>query len=547
MIQGVASSALQKLQNTLYDFFLLAVAFLYLSGGVPLIHGQIEALIHRKPWIHRAAMVLLFVSIFGLIGVRKILRRTHDIPKSTLEILFDLCRLSASTWIWILFVLTSISWTACSWTRHEVFHTSFDMAIFVQAVWNTLHGDFLYSSIKGGICLLGDHFSPLLAALALPYAVWPDPKCLLLVQAVALAGSVFPLYKIAKEKKLDDFPAICIVIAFILYLPSRNAVRFDFHPELLATPFFLWGFYHQMRSKLWPASVFFLIALLAKENAALVLFALGFYSFFMFRQRKFGLFWMIFPVSYFFAVIRWVIPSFSGEEYFYLRGNFNAWEEEGISSFLRHLVSPASAVYLFKIFAPVGFLSFLDPGTLLLCGPMLLQNLTARNEMVRSIFFQYTAFLTPFVSISTIFGAAHAVHFFKKDGHDKVALYLLITTFLMSGVSDGYILYRHLAKFKPRMSIIKSALHEIPAHASVRTHEFLASHAAHRKQLHIYENQHPKEGASQAALTADYVVLDQVLLGAEAETHFRRLYEKGYRVVAQKEGLFIFRRGQTAL
>ncbi|HTZ11254.1 MAG TPA: DUF2079 domain-containing protein, partial [Candidatus Margulisiibacteriota bacterium] len=47
--------------------------------------------------------------------------------------------------------------------RHLSFSTmAWDMGLFDQAIWNTLHGDLLFSSIRGNLFLLGDHFEPIL-------------------------------------------------------------------------------------------------------------------------------------------------------------------------------------------------------------------------------------------------------------------------------------------------------------------------------------------------------------------------------------------------
>lgn len=522
-----------KFADYLFDGFLLAAAALFFTGAAFLIHGPIQELVNQKPWVHRAALSGLVVLMFIWLGYRHARGRLTGSP---LTRWLAALRVGSGFWVWALFFLSAGLWTASAWTRHEVFHTSFDMAIFVQAIWNTYHGAFLYSSIKGGICLLADHFSPLLALLAPVYGLWPDPRNLLLIQAVAAAACVFPIYRLAQFKTGSNALGLAFAAAFVLYLPVRNAVRFDFHSEVLAMPLWLWSFYWLIQNRLRLAGSALFVALLSKEGAAPVVFALGFYAFFFRRARLFGVFWMLVSVLYFFTVIHVLIPRFFGEAYFYLDANFLAWKREGAGALLRHLLQPETVSYLIKIYGPLAFLSVLDFPAFLLTGPAIVQNLTARNEMVRSIFFQYTAFLTPFVFISAIDGAA-------KLRSKTLALYLiLIPSFLMTGVSEYYVLKIHQDKRQPGYAAIQAMLREIPAEASLRTHEFFAPHAAHRKEIHIYENNHPREGGSEKARKAQYVVVADWLLGDDGARQIGELKARGYQEIQKNHGVTVLHR-----
>ena len=163
------------------NLFIFFALFIFCTGGVPFIPLFLTPVIEQKPWIHR--LFVLGISMFGFL-IFMIQKRNWSLPARTCLILF--------------FAAAAGLGSAAACLRHNSFESGFDMAIFVQAVWNTLKGNFLYSSIKGGICLLGDHFSPLLAILVLPYKLWSDPRLLLILQAVLAASSVFPLFLIAK-------------------------------------------------------------------------------------------------------------------------------------------------------------------------------------------------------------------------------------------------------------------------------------------------------------------------------------------------------------
>ena len=185
---------------------------------------------------------------------------------------------------------------------------------------------------------------------------------------------------------------------------------------------------------------------------------------------------------------------------------------------------------------PLGFLAFLSPQALLLILPALAQNLIARNEMVLSIFHQYTAFLTPFVFAASICGAA------KIPARRLSFYYLAAAVLWMAGVSELYVMQTYWNQWTPHVQKLHQDLARVPQDVSVRTHEFFAAHLACRKELHIYENHHPREGGSPAAQNAQYVVLDRMFLGDQAEQDFRELEGRGYTPAFEDEGFRIFKK-----
>jgi len=414
------------------------------------------------------------------------------------------------------------------------------MAIFTQAVANTVNGHFLYSSIKGGINLLGDHFSPALAALAIPYSFYRHPETLLILQAFAVSCCIFPIFKLASFKIANNrFVAYLFALSFVLYLPVRNANRFDFHPELLAMPLLLWAYYFLQKGRFAVVTILLLISLSVKETAALVTFGIGLHSLLFCRRYLFGLLWMAGSTFYFLVVVNVVIPHFSDQNYAYLSGNFFVWMDKSVESFLSHLFSLSTVSYLFKIYAPLGFLSFLSPSSLIMNIPILAQNILSRNDATRSIFFQYTALLTPFVFISAIEGAA------RLKRAQWLPLYLTAFALMMTGVPETYIITTYAELNTPKTREIRAFLKSIPASFSVRTHEFYASQTADRNDLHIYENEHPKEGASVKALKSDIVAIDEEFLGLQPEEHFKKLKKSGYKQIYANQSFRAFSRQKT--
>ncbi|MFF7455530.1 DUF2079 domain-containing protein [Kitasatospora sp. NPDC008115] len=105
-------------------------------------------------------------------------------------------------------VLTLLCFTitaACGFQQWSaVLLGGFDLGIFHQGVAGYAHLGLPVSPVKSyhhefppGFSLLGDHFSPVLAALAPLYWVWEDPRALILGQALLLAAGVPLIRRIA--------------------------------------------------------------------------------------------------------------------------------------------------------------------------------------------------------------------------------------------------------------------------------------------------------------------------------------------------------------
>ncbi len=451
--------------------------------------------------------------------------------------------------------------------RHEAFCSGFDLAIFDQAVWNTLHGKFLWSSIKGHICLLGDHMSPILLLYVPCMAVWDDVRALLWAQCAVIGFNGLLIYALCRQRWVHSPLNWVFPLAYFLYLPVRNVAHFDFHPEVLADTFiflFFWclhagkktGFFLSLiglvlwKETFWPL-VFFM-------GLFLCFFGKGMWgkgarisdnpSFPSIRAWG-GLLVLLAPIA-FWLEIHCLIPWISGKPYPYLY-NYHAG---GVLPMLHQALSMSSLGYLFKMFAPLGFLSFLSPQVLFLAAFGLIQNLFSVNAATRSIFFQYTTGLTPFIFIAAIYGAygitaarsPRVKKFLGSVTETNIALWLLISSFLLAGVSEHY-RYRYFEMQKtPRLAKIESYLQKIPSQTIVSTNEFFATHLSHRPYLYSpdYGGFWPFEEAPGPGQKKIVLVADGFDSG-EAERTFRFLRNHGYEMTKVEEGFYEFRLSQA--
>ena len=107
---------------------------------------------------------------------------------------------------WILLLATTLVMALVlavySITRFNHFNAkAYDLGLHAQVFWNTSHGRLFAGSVEVDN-YLGDHVSPIILLLAPLYRLLPDPRTLLLLQAVALASGALPLALLARRRLL---------------------------------------------------------------------------------------------------------------------------------------------------------------------------------------------------------------------------------------------------------------------------------------------------------------------------------------------------------
>src|SRR5262249_24217446 len=113
-------------------------------------------------------------------------------------------------------LLWAVAFSSLAIARHDAFESNaFDLGYVTQTLWNTAHGppfvftpvDGLPLSPEGALdinrlrtphSLLAFHVEPLLLLIAPVFAVWPDPRFLLVLQSTALAAGAIAIAALAR-------------------------------------------------------------------------------------------------------------------------------------------------------------------------------------------------------------------------------------------------------------------------------------------------------------------------------------------------------------
>src|SRR2546426_2393331 len=116
-----------------------------------------------------------------------------------------------------LALVAATAYAAISIDRHDHFASNaFDLGVQDQTVWGYSRLQIIPNTVEMIPNLLGDHFHPILMAVAPLFWIWDDARILLLVQAALLAIAAVPIFWWARQR-LGPLAAIPIELAYLIF------------------------------------------------------------------------------------------------------------------------------------------------------------------------------------------------------------------------------------------------------------------------------------------------------------------------------------------
>jgi uncharacterized membrane protein len=391
-------------------------------------------------------------------------------------------------------LVAALSWSVwlivIAFRRHfNLYSNAYDMGIPYQALFNTLRGEFWVSSIKGDISLFADHVQPFYFVFLPLVALLKTPLVLVVAQNVLVPTVAVPLFLVARRRTGDIRLAWTLALAWLAYLPLRNALLFDYHAEVFSALFTAWAIERWDAGKRGWAFVFFLVALSCKETLGLLTAAFGVGLLLSREHRRFGALLAATGAAHFLFCIK-VVPALVGASYAYA-GLYGAlggsWTQVALSPILRpaaffgEVFDPAALRMFGELFGPVAFLCFWRTPFALPAAASFFTLALVEGAARTRISAHYGGELAPFV----FFGAAFAVAGLIEKGRSAKTLFLLLVaaTFLFAGRSE----VMRFRKFSPdeHRTRVKAALAAIPGDAPVATSSCLVPHLLNRPRVYM--------------------------------------------------------------
>jgi uncharacterized membrane protein len=446
------------------------------------------------------------VAMKTVVDTTMLPRDRIDVHRIKAIIRSDYFILSLIAGIYILIVST------LALSRHYTFGTNtWDLGIYSQSLYSTLnHGKILYytAELAGNPSgsLFGIHFSPFLLLLVPVYALFQNPVTLLVLRPIAISVGLIPLYWIIRDQQLNNRWVTFFLATIYLVYPPITTPLSNFDVEVFLPALFLFAIHYFRKGKLLHSYIFVALALMVNEFVPLIVMAMAVYVFLSRRKEiinglltrkltKNAIFSITLLLSgiLFFNLASAVITTFNPNA---LSTKWE-WGELGTSPgeiVTNVLINPVKTiniffnngqskfVYITSLFAPLAFLSFLDPLTLIMTLPWLMASLLSVNPLYYAIGTQYPAFVSPFLFIAAISGIKKLVDLSSRGLLRKIAflmfISLLVSTLLLP--TDDYFSVTK-AEETTRM-----ALNEIPSTASVSAMPEVQPHLCNRLEVYPY-------------------------------------------------------------
>lgn len=403
---------------------------------------------------------------------------------------------------------------------HHRFGTgSYDLGIFDNMMFNTLHGAPFKSSIMYGPKLgnsLAGHAEFAMVLFAPLYALYPRAEGLLVLQAIALGSAAIPLYFLAKTR-LGSWSSCLIALLYLLYAPVHGAQYYDFHWLPMAIPFLFLLFFGLAvgSKKIVIPTTLLLFAL--REDIAPGLAVVGIFLMLTGTRPKWGAI-LTATSCVWFGLVKFAIMPYFGTWFFAeLYSDLAIPGEPGYGSVIKtlmtnplfviwHLFTQPKFEYALHILVPLAFVPLRRPALLLLLIPGVFFTILTNWPATYSLKFHYSTHFIPYVFTALVLYLA----ILKKQetssdrstrarslGAAPAALTAVSLTLLCHSTVFGLIIapdsfiggiqpvsYTMTEKEKQRLSDLRSLIAMIPRNASVTATDFDVPHLSNR--AHIY-------------------------------------------------------------
>ncbi|KKZ71599.1 membrane protein [Streptomyces showdoensis] len=472
-------------------------------------------------------------------------------------------------WVWALGLCLLYATVAVR--RHQLLRTTgYDLGIFEQAVRAYAELRAPVAPLRGeGFNLLGDHFHPLLAALAPLYRLWPSPLTLLVVQSALLALAVVPLARWA-ARALGRRAAHAVAAGYGLSWGVASAAAFDFHEVALAVPLLAFSL-EALGHRRWRAAVGWAAPLLlVKEDLGLTLAAVGGYIALKGRTDRralrLGLATVAAGLLGSFLEIKVLLPALDPTGGYAHGGNLAAAHGSLLGA-LAHapldLLRPETkATTLVLVFAPSALLALRSPLALIAL-PTLAWRMASENGFHWSTAFHYSAILMPvvFAGLVDVLGRETDPRRLRAP----LATVLAVTAVLLPSFPLAQLAQRATWHTPGHVRAARALLDEIPDGATVAASNRLAPQLTSRCTVVLFPT-FPVGGRLYAyprgdlpAPTAEWIVHDSETPEAwpykpghwpyplpQQLAELRAAQrEHGYELVARRDGITLLHRTGT--
>lgn len=344
-------------------------------------------------------------------------------------------------WFLIILIFALISY------RHSIFH-AFDSGLYLQLAINFWKEGSFASSLVRENMYLSHHFQPTYYLFAPLIAQIPTSFSLAVLSLLMWVISILVL--IRTEKKYDSYFWMVNFI-FLLHPAIWVSVTYNFTPEVLAVPVYLWLGQRYVSGKsirLWK----YILALLwcggCKENFILTNVTLSFL--FLFKEEKKWIHGLIIfsQIAFFIFIFFFWMPENRSSPSYYPFSFFSRLDQNIAMALLKNFFSIQTLVFIFVFLIGAHWIAVFRPRAIFIAAlPSLGMIMSARSPQVKFIANHYILGVLPFLWVNALQNREsfkklpYYVHRFLRRWSIVLSLVVLI---LYSNVLDrSYQMYKN--------------------------------------------------------------------------------------------------------
>lgn len=430
-----------------------------------------------------------------------------------------------------IFLITGISTLILfffSSLRHSLFQSGAgDLGIFDQGVYLISQGLIANSSLINhniDLHILGDHAAFILYPISLFYKIYPDVHWLLLIQAISLSIGAIPVFGLARQQGLTNNQGYLASLIYLLSPLIFNANLFDFHPDVIAVPFFLWAVLWARADKILHFCLAVIIVLSCKAVFAITIVVMGIWLALFEKKQLMGVIAIIGGIVWFITATQFVIPIIGGEaastvrhagRYGSLGGSYseifkNLFLKPNL--FSKKMFSTDSLVYLLLLFIPVIWsLRFTNLTLLMVAVPTIAMSVLSDDPQQRYLANQYPLPILPFLMLVVI-SSIGAFTKEKRWGYRFIIFWTILAFVTMSRIN--LFTGEYLQSLDTRQAS-NEAIALVETKGSILTTHEIAPHVSHRPQVKLAFSNTPHD-----LKAFDYILLNTRHAGYQSDRDY---------------------------
>lgn len=367
--------------------------------------------------------------------------------------------------------------------KHAHFLSGYDLAVSDQGIWK-------YSQFQAPITtihtyydtsILEDHVELIFIFLVPFYWVYNNTKTFLILQVFIICSAIFPVYFLAREKKLSIIFSSVIALSFISFYGIQFAIWNDAHSLMFGVAALAFYIYFSQVNKMFLSFLFLILAIISKEDLAFLTGGIAFIFLLTSQQKKWYLLQMAISGLYLFFIFGIYFPYLTRDGYRFEQ-DVGYFSHLSPTNFFDTNEKRDSLFYSFAWygFLPLGVPLYVIPAMLDFAHYFLLGSAV---KAAQEIFLHYRSSL----SILLVWPTIIAISKYKFLQKKFIVLYLL---FWMGFVQYqlhlplSYLTKQWFWEEPQSVQTIKQMIQEIPQNEAIVTQVNITPHVSHREDVY---------------------------------------------------------------